>query len=95
MVTYPLVTATAAYALRQRAAIHVGESVLIHSGAGGIGIAAIQLALQLGAEVYTTVSTKEKGELLVSTLGVNPEESLIHATWASPIMFSMPPKAVV
>ncbi|CAG9979522.1 unnamed protein product [Clonostachys byssicola] len=73
VVTYPLVTATALYALRQRAAIQKGESVLIHSGAGGVGIAAIQLALHLGAEVYTTVSTKEKREFLVSTLGVKPE----------------------
>jgi acyl transferase domain-containing protein len=49
--TLPLVYATAIYALQHRAQIQAGESVLIHSGAGGVGIAAIQLALQMGAEV--------------------------------------------
>ncbi|VUC37208.1 unnamed protein product [Clonostachys rosea] len=72
MVTYPLVTATALYALRRRAGIQKGESVLIHSGAGGVGIAAIQLALLLEAQVYTTVSTTEKKEFLISALGMKP-----------------------
>jgi acyl transferase domain-containing protein len=49
--TLPLVYATAIYALQHRAQIQPGESVLIHSGAGGVGIAAIQLALRMGAEV--------------------------------------------
>jgi NADPH:quinone reductase-like Zn-dependent oxidoreductase len=49
--TLPLVYATAIYALQHRAQIQPGESVLIHSGAGGVGIAVIQLALQMGAEV--------------------------------------------
>lgn len=49
--TLPLVYATAIYALHYRANIRAGESILIHSGAGGVGIAAIQIALQAGAEV--------------------------------------------
>ncbi|CAI3924000.1 NADPH:quinone reductase or related Zn-dependent oxidoreductase (Qor) (PDB:2VCY) [Commensalibacter communis] len=40
-----------------------GETVLIHGGSGGIGTAAIQLASNFGATVYTTVGSKEKGEL--------------------------------
>ena len=48
---FPLVTSTAIYALHHRAQIQAGESVLIHSGAGGVGMAAIQLAKSVGAEV--------------------------------------------
>ncbi|KAH8657723.1 polyketide synthase [Xylariales sp. PMI_506] len=56
-----------------RAALQEGESVLIHSGAGGVGIAAIQVATAIGAEIFTTVSTEDKKEYLVSKLGVKPE----------------------
>lgn len=41
-----------------------GESVLIHSGTGGIGQAAISLALHFGCTVYTTVGTQEKRDYL-------------------------------
>ncbi|MDI2113373.1 NAD(P)H-quinone oxidoreductase [Commensalibacter nepenthis] len=40
-----------------------GETVLIHGGSGGVGTAAIQLASNFGATVYTTVGSQEKGEL--------------------------------
>ncbi|KAK6542003.1 hypothetical protein TWF694_007774 [Orbilia ellipsospora] len=64
--------ATAIYALHNKAGLEAGESVLIHSGAGGVGIAAIQIAQSVGAEIFTTVSSLEQKEFLVS-LGVNPE----------------------
>jgi NADPH2:quinone reductase len=38
-----------------RAALRVGESILIHGGAGGVGHVAIQLAKAMGAQVFTTV----------------------------------------
>lgn len=65
--------ATAIYGLVDRANLRKGESVLIHSGAGGVGIAAIQIAHLRGAEVFTTVSTIEKKNFLVETLGVKRE----------------------
>lgn len=49
--TLPLVYATALYALQDRARIQSGETILIHSGAGGVGIAAIQIAKLAGVEV--------------------------------------------
>ncbi|KAK3936136.1 hypothetical protein QBC46DRAFT_296752 [Diplogelasinospora grovesii] len=70
--TLPLVYSTAIYALHDRARIQAGETILIHSGAGGVGIAAIQLALAAGAEVFTTVSTEEKKRYLIETFGIKP-----------------------
>ncbi len=65
--------ATAIYALTDCAKLQRGESVLIHSGAGGVGIASIQIAQLIGAEVFTTVSTQEKKDYLVEKLGVKRE----------------------
>jgi NADPH2:quinone reductase len=50
-----LVGGTAWEALVVRAALRVGESILIHGGAGGVGHIAIQLAKAIGAKVFTTV----------------------------------------
>lgn len=53
--TLTLVGGTAWEALVVRAALRVGESILIHGGAGGVGHVAIQLAKAIGAKVFTTV----------------------------------------
>jgi NADPH2:quinone reductase len=50
-----LVGGTAWEALVVRAALRVGESILVHGGAGGVGHVAIQLAKVMGARVFTTV----------------------------------------
>ena len=50
-----LVGGTAWEALVVRAALRVGESILIHGGAGGVGHVAIQMAKAIGAKVFTTV----------------------------------------
>ncbi|WP_416409351.1 zinc-dependent alcohol dehydrogenase family protein [Agrobacterium rosae] len=50
-----LVGGTAWEALVSRAALRVGESILIHGGAGGVGHVAIQVAKAIGAKVFTTV----------------------------------------
>jgi len=71
--TLPLVFAAALYGLGDRANLRKGESILIYSGAGGVGIAAIQIAYLRGVEVFTTVSIEEKNEFLVNTLGVRRE----------------------
>ncbi|MGE8362764.1 zinc-dependent alcohol dehydrogenase family protein [Pseudomonas sp.] len=53
--TLTLVGGTAWEALVVRASLRVGESVLVHGGAGGVGHVAIQLAKAMGAKVFTTV----------------------------------------
>ena len=54
--TAPVVFATAYYALTTLAEIKPGQRVLVHAGAGGVGMAAIQLARHFGAEVFATAS---------------------------------------
>ncbi|WP_374523696.1 SDR family NAD(P)-dependent oxidoreductase, partial [Micromonospora sp. R42003] len=52
----PVVFLTAYHGLVNLAGLTRGESVLVHAAAGGVGMAAVQLARHLGAEVYATAS---------------------------------------
>jgi len=54
---------TAHYLSHSTYAIQKGDAVLIHAGAGGVGLLLIQMAKRLGARVLTTVSTEAKAEL--------------------------------
>ncbi len=65
----PSVYLTAHFSLHHLARLRAGERVLFHSGAGGVGVAAIALAQRLGAEVYATAGSAEKRDYLKS-LGV-------------------------
>ncbi|XP_063312266.1 fatty acid synthase [Pelobates fuscus] len=62
----PVVYATAYYAMIVRGRLRKGESVLIHSGSGGVGQAAIAIALSMGCRVFTTVGSSQKQEYLQS-----------------------------
>lgn len=63
--TVPTVIFTVYYALHHLANLQSGERILIHGGAGGVGLAAIQYARHVGAEVFTTVGAPEKRDLVV------------------------------
>ncbi len=63
--TIPTVFSTAYYALVWLANMRKGEKVLIHAGTGGVGQAAIQIAKELGLEVFATAGTPEKRQLLL------------------------------
>ncbi len=63
----PLVTITAWEGLVDRAGVHAGQTVLVHAGAGGVGYAAVQIALARGAKVFTTVSDDKRS--IVEALG--------------------------
>lgn len=63
--TVPLVYFTVYFSFFITCQIRRGKSILIHSGSGGIGQAAILIALTHGLEVYTTVSSEEKKNFLL------------------------------
>jgi NADPH2:quinone reductase len=54
---------TAHYLSHSTYAIQRGDAVLVHAGAGGVGLLLIQMAKRLGARVLTTVSTEAKAAL--------------------------------
>lgn len=54
--TIPAVFLTAYYSLQRVAQMKAGDRILIHAATGGVGMAAIQLAQQAGAEVFATAS---------------------------------------
>jgi myxalamid-type polyketide synthase MxaB len=67
--TIPITFLTAHHALCSLARLAKHEKVLIHAGAGGVGLAAIQIAQSIGAEIFATAGSEEKREFLRS-LGV-------------------------
>jgi acyl transferase domain-containing protein/NADPH:quinone reductase-like Zn-dependent oxidoreductase/NAD(P)-dependent dehydrogenase (short-subunit alcohol dehydrogenase family)/acyl carrier protein len=85
----PIVFLTAYYALADLAGVQPGERVLVHAGAGGVGMAAIQLARHLGAEVFATASPGKwsaleamglDGAHIASTRTLEFEEQFLSAT---------------
>ncbi|WP_432758688.1 beta-ketoacyl synthase N-terminal-like domain-containing protein [Streptomyces lydicamycinicus] len=64
----PIVFSTAYYGLVELGGLQAGESVLVHNAAGGVGMAAVQLAQHLGAEVFGTASTGKWDTLRASGL---------------------------
>ena len=62
--TIPMAFMTAGYALNKLAKLSAGQRVLIHAASGGVGLAAVQLALNTGAEVFGTAGNPEKRSYL-------------------------------
>ncbi len=58
-ITYP----TSYAALVTRAALQAGETLLVHAAAGGVGLAAVQIGVALGARVIATAGGAEKCEI--------------------------------
>ena len=67
--TLPIAFMTAHYCLVDVAQLQPGERVLIHAGAGGVGLAAIQIAQDIGAEIIATAGSDAKRDYLRS-LGI-------------------------
>ncbi|KAH7305247.1 putative polyketide synthase [Stachybotrys elegans] len=79
----PLAFGTAYECLVNIARVQPGQSVLIHSAAGGVGQAAIMLAKDyLGCEIYATCGSQEKREFLMQTYGL-PAERIFTSRDAS------------
>jgi acyl transferase domain-containing protein/NADPH:quinone reductase-like Zn-dependent oxidoreductase/acyl carrier protein len=62
--TLPVAALTAYYSLHQLARLAKGERILIHGAAGGVGLAAVQYAQSVGAEIFASAGTPEKRALL-------------------------------
>lgn len=58
--TFPLVYGTSYHALKQRAALQPGETLLVLGAAGGVGLSAVQLGKRMGARVIAAASRADK-----------------------------------
>ncbi|MEW2161091.1 type I polyketide synthase [Streptomyces sp. NPDC007189] len=85
----PIVFLTAYYALTDLGSLRAGERVLVHAAAGGVGMAATQLARHFGAEVFGTASTGKwhtlrelglDGEHIASSRDTGYETAFLAAT---------------
>jgi NADPH:quinone reductase-like Zn-dependent oxidoreductase/acyl transferase domain-containing protein len=83
--TIPITFLTAYYGLVRLAQLQPGERVLIHAGAGGVGLAAIQIAQHIGAEVFATAGSDAKREF-VRSLGVKHVYSSRSTAFADEIL---------
>ncbi|OCK74548.1 putative polyketide synthase [Lepidopterella palustris CBS 459.81] len=70
--------ATVLWSFVNKGNLKKGQSVLIHSAAGGVGIAAIHVARWIGLDIYVTVGSKEKADFLVQKLSV-PRNRIFHS----------------
>ncbi|MCJ1357758.1 MAG: hypothetical protein MMC33_007754 [Icmadophila ericetorum] len=66
---FPFITAT--HSLMTVGGLKKGQSVLIHSACGGVGLAAIQVAQMVQAAVYVTVGTEEKVQHVMKTFNIS------------------------
>lgn len=84
----PVAFATAAYALKTLGRIESGQTVLIHSATGGVGLAAIQIAQRASARIFATAGSphkrrylKELGvERVMDSRNTDFVEEILHAT---------------
>jgi NADPH2:quinone reductase len=76
-VTWP----TSYAALRFRANVQPGEWVLIHAGAGGVGLCAIQIAKALGAKVIATAGSDEKLKVCTEVGGADHAVNYRDKEW--------------
>ncbi|KAH9873394.1 hypothetical protein J1614_005792, partial [Plenodomus biglobosus] len=74
----PVAYCTAWYGLMDIARLSEGERILIHAAAGGVGQAAIQIAKMLGAEVFATVGSVAKKQLIMDKYGI-PEDRIYYS----------------
>ncbi|KAH8815991.1 Choline/Carnitine o-acyltransferase-domain-containing protein [Xylogone sp. PMI_703] len=68
----PVIFTTAYYCIVEVARLQPGQTILIHAASGGVGQAAIQLAQNIGAEIFCTVGSNAKRQLLIDTFNIPP-----------------------
>ncbi|MFW6086464.1 MAG: NADPH:quinone oxidoreductase family protein [Myxococcota bacterium] len=75
-----IVYQTAWFALKHRAPLRAGETLLVHAAAGGVGLAAVQIGVAMGARVIGTAGSDEKLRL-VREHGAHEALSYRDAGW--------------
>ena len=81
----PSVYLTAHYALSVLGRVREGETILVHTGTGGVGLAAIAVAKRLGAEIFATAGSPEKRAYL-KALGVREAMDSRTLTFAKEVL---------
>ena len=84
-VALPVVYTTAVVALTKMVQVQKKEVVLIHAAAGGLGLAAVQLARHLGARVFATAGSKDKCQIAEES-GAELAVSYRDPNWRSEFM---------
>jgi NADPH2:quinone reductase len=80
----PLAGGTAWEAVVRRLALRVGETILIHGGAGGVGSFAVQIARALGARVLATASPRHHDA--VRALGADRTFDYADSAWTQQVL---------
>jgi NADPH:quinone reductase-like Zn-dependent oxidoreductase/NAD(P)-dependent dehydrogenase (short-subunit alcohol dehydrogenase family)/SAM-dependent methyltransferase len=75
---------TAWQVIYEIARLKKGESILIHAAAGGTGQASLQIAQSVGAEIYATVGSKAKKDILMTEYGIPAD----HIFYSRDVSFS-------
>ena len=76
--TLPIIYCTAYHSIFNVARMRQGETILIHAASGGLGQATIMLCQMVGAEIFATVGTSEKKNLLMDMYGI-PEDHIFSS----------------
>ena len=74
----PIVWITVYHCLVDLGRLQKGETILVHSAAGAVGQATIMLAHHIGAEVFVTVSTEAKKQILMEKYGI-PQDHIFSS----------------
>ena len=82
---FGIVYQTSYFGLVHRAAIAAGETALVHAAAGGVGLAAVQIAKALGAKVIATAGSEEK-LLVAKENGADLGIAYRDATWPQQVL---------
>ncbi|KAL3434320.1 hypothetical protein BDV09DRAFT_204784 [Aspergillus tetrazonus] len=78
----PIAFQSTTYALTRVVRLEKGQTILIHGAAGAVGQAAISIAQHIGAEIYATVGSPEKKQLLAEQKGIPTSKILSSRTAA-------------
>jgi NADPH:quinone reductase-like Zn-dependent oxidoreductase len=71
----PIIYMTAYHCIVEVARLRKGQTILIHAASGGVGQAAIQFAQHIGAEIFATVGSAAKRQLLIERYNI-PEDHI-------------------